>query len=162
MVFGCRHGGDGFKITENPASWAAAKRSAREELRSVPTPVKNLYIAVRREPQWQNPFLSVGRSMIQVRIYLPDENGSPFGKGGITRITAARREVLNVRLADLPRAMASLPDEMWPYGRIVAVGKGLGNSQDREQIQRNMAITERTLNDLGVTVEEWDGPGLEQ
>lgn len=128
----------------------------------MPAPAKKAYLAIRREPQWQNPFLSVGRDMIQLRIYLADENGSPLGRGGITRITAARREVLNVRLADLPRALASLPDGTWPYGRVIAVGEGLTDSQDRAQIRRNLEITINTLHDLGLVVEEWNGPGLEE
>ena len=162
FLSGCRHGGDAFKIPANASSWNAAKASARQELRTVPAPSKKLYIAIRREPQWQNPFLSVGRDMIQVRIYLPDENDSGLGRGGITRITAARRQVLNVRLADLPRALASLPDGVWPYGRVVAVGEGLKNAQDRMQIRHNLETTIDTVNSLGVVAEEWDGPGLDQ
>lgn len=162
FLSGCRHRGDAFNIKKNPAAWSAAKDSARQELSVLPAPSKKLYLTVRREPQWQNPFLSVGRDMIQLRIYLADENDSPLGRGGITRITAARRQVLNVRLADLPRALASLPDDTWPYGRVIAVGEGLTNSQDRAQIRRNLDITMNTLNDLGLVVEEWNGPGLEQ
>lgn len=162
LLSGCRRNGDDFKIAENASSWRAARDSARQELREIPAPAKSRYISIHREPQWQNPFLSVERDMIQIRIYLADENGSPLGRGGVTRITAARRQVLNVRLADLPRALASLPYGAWPYGRVIAVGEGLKGPQDRAQIQRNVAITTKTLNDLGLVVEQWDGPGLDQ
>lgn len=162
LLSGCRHSGDGFQTPKNTASWNAKKDAARQELAEVPAPSKKAYLAIHREPDWQNPFLSVGRDMIQLRIYLADENGSALGRGGITRITAARREVLNVRFADLPRALASLPDNTWPYGRVIAVGEGLTNPQDRAQVQHNLAITMHTLEDLGVVVVEWDGPGLEQ
>lgn len=162
FLSGCRHSGDGFKVPANAASWNAKKDAARQELTAVPAPTKKAYLAIHREPDWQNPFLSVGRDMIQLRIYLADENGSPLGRGGITRITAARREVLNVRFVDLPRALASLPDNTWPYGRVIAVGEGLTNSQDRAQIRHNLETTMNTLNDLGLVVEEWNGSGFEQ
>lgn len=162
LLSGCRHSGDGFNVPQNAASWNAKKEAARQELTAVPAPAKKAYLAIRREPDWQNPFLSVGRDMIQLRIYLADENDSPLGRGGITRITAARREVLNVRLADLPRALAALPDNTWPYGRVIAVGEGLTNPQDGAQVRHNLEITMHTLDDLGLVVEEWNGPGLEQ
>lgn len=100
--------------------------------------------------------------MIQVRIYLADENGSQLGRGGLTRITAARRQVLNVSLQDLPKALASLPNDAWPYGRVVAVGEGLDNKHDRVEVRRNLEATINALNDLGVVVDEWNGPGLIQ
>lgn len=162
FLSGCRRGGDSFNIPPNDSSWISAKDSARQELGALPAPSKKLYISIRREPQWQNPFLSVGRNMIQVRIYLADENDSALGRGGITRITAARRQVMNVRLADLPRALASLPDDAWPYGRVVAVGEGLKNAQDAAQVRHNFEITVDAVNALGVVAEEWDGPGLDQ
>ncbi|HET9087361.1 MAG TPA: hypothetical protein VFN53_07555 [Acidobacteriaceae bacterium] len=161
LLAGCRHGGNSFDIPANSSSWKEAKDSAREELRTLPAPSKKLYIAIHREPQWQNPFLSVGRNMIQLRIYLPDENASAVDRGGITRITAARRQVMNVRLADLPRALASLPDGAWPYGRIVAVGEGLANAGDTVQVRNNFAVTVNTVEALGLVAEEWDEPGLE-
>ena len=162
LLAGCRRGGNSFDIPANSSSWKAAKDSAREELRTLPAPSKKLYIAIRREPQWQNPFLSVRRNMIQLRIYLPDENDSPVDRGGITRITAARRQVMNVRLADLPRALASLPEGAWPYGRIVAVEEGLADSADSAQLRNNLAITVNTVEALGLVAEEWDEPGLER
>ncbi|MHB8303289.1 MAG: hypothetical protein ACYDC6_10705 [Acidobacteriaceae bacterium] len=162
ILAGCRHRGDGFNAARNPAAWNASKSSARQELSDIPQPSKNAYMAIRREPQWQNPFLSVGRNMIQVRIFLADDNDSQLDRGGLTRTSAARRQVLNVRLADLPRALASLPNDVWPYGRVVAVGEGLSDAQDRAQVRRNWEATVDALNDLGVVVHEWNGPGLTQ
>lgn len=156
---GCKHSADAFNRTGNPAEWRASKEAARQELNEIPPPSKNLYLEIHEEPQWQNPFLSVERDMIQVRLYLGDNNTSPFDRGGITRTTAARRQVLNVRLADLPRALAALPSDAWPYGRVVAVQEGLADKQDRAQIRRNLEITMNALNDLGIVVDDWNNTG---
>ena len=112
-----------FDMSRHAAKWAAAKCSARQELTQIPPPLKSVYLNINQESQWQNPFLSVEQNMIQVRIYLPDENASPIDRGGITRLSSARKQVVNVRLAELPRALSSLPDGAWPYGRVVAIGK---------------------------------------
>jgi len=159
---GCKHSEDAFTVTENPSSWNAARSEARQELEEVPPPSKNLYLEIHREPQWQNPFLSVEQDMIQIRIYVADENTSTLDRGGITRTKDARRQVLHVRLADLPRALASLPNDAWPYGRVVAVGEGVETPQDRVQVRRNLEVTMNTLNDLGIVVDEWSGAGLVQ
>ena len=162
LIGGCKHSGNTFNVSSNPASWNAVKNAARRDLNEVPPPSKNIYLAVHTEPQWQNPFLTVDQNMIQVRIYLPDENTSSFDRGGLTRITAARRQVLDVRLADLPKALSSLPDNAWPYGRVVAVQEGLETHQDRVQIRRNLEATERTLDDLGIVIDDWNSTGMTQ
>ena len=162
LVDGCRHSGDTFNLADNNAAWQASKTSARQELTEIPPPSKNIYLAIRQEPQWLNPFLSVKRNMIQMRIYLADENASPVDRGGLTRITAARRQVLNVSLEDLPKALASLPNDAWPYGRVVAVGEGITDKQSRAEVSRNLQATIKALNDLGIVVDEWNGPGLTQ
>lgn len=162
LISGCKHKGSGFNLNENSSTWKNAQAEARQELNEIPAPTKNIYLAIHREPQWQNPFLSVGRDMIQLRVYLADENGSTIDRGGLTRITAARREVINVRLADLPRALSSLPPDVWPYGRVVALGKGLGSSRDRVQVRHNLEVTSSTLSNLGIVVDAWNGSGLSQ
>ncbi len=111
---------------------------------------------VRAEDNWQNPFLSVESGMLLLRIYLPDENTSPTDAGGMTRPAKARKQELTIRLKDLPRALASLPEGCWPYGRVVAVAEGFESANDRTEIRRNMEQTYKVLNDLGVVVDEWN------
>lgn len=97
--------------------------------------------------------------MIQVRIYLPDENASPVDRGGLTRLSAARKHILNVRLADLPRALVALPDGAWPYGRVVAIDKELAPPQDQIRLNKNLGATIAALQDMGIVVDDWTGRG---
>ena len=134
----------------------AVSDAARPDIATIPLPSKNLYLAVREESRWQNPFISVEDNMLLLRIYLPDENTSATDAGGITRPANARKQELNIRLRDLPRALAALPEGSWPYGRVVAVAEGYESRQDRAQIRRNVEVTLQTLHDLGVVVDEWN------
>ncbi|MFZ0518895.1 MAG: hypothetical protein WCD77_19015 [Acidobacteriaceae bacterium] len=156
-VSGCRNS-DSFDMSRHAAKWTAAKSSARQELTQIPPPLKSVYLNINQESQWQNPFISVEQNMIQVRIYLPDENASPIDRGGITRLSSARKQVVNVRLAQLPRALSSLPDGAWPYGRVVAIGKEKDTPQDRAWLPNHLDITVRTLQDMGVVVDDWNHP----
>ena len=72
-VSGCRNTGNTFDMSRHAAQWAAAKTAARQELAQVQPPLKSAYLAIDREAQWKNPYLSIEQNMIQLRIYLPDE-----------------------------------------------------------------------------------------
>ena len=157
-VSGCRNSGNTFDMSHQAAKWAAAKTSARQELTQIPPPLKSVYLNINQESQWQNPFLSVEQNMIQLRIYLPDENASPIDRGGITRLSSARKLVVNVRLAELPRALSSLPAGAWPYGRVVAIGRDKETSQNRAWFPNHLDITLRALQDMGVVVDDWNHP----
>ncbi len=156
-IGGCRNS-DSFDMSRHAAQWTAAKTSARQELTQIPPPLKSVYLNINQEPQWQNPFLSVEQNMIQLRIYLPDENASPIDRGGITRLSSARKQVVNVRLAELPRALSSLPDGAWPYGRVVAIGREKDTPQNRAWFPNHLDITVRALQDMGVVVDDWNHP----
>ncbi len=97
--------------------------------------------------------------MIQIRIYFADENSSAVDRGGLTRLSSARKHILNVRLKDLPRALIALPDGAWPYGRVVAVSKELGAPQDRNLVDHNLAVTVSALKDMGLVVDDWTDRG---
>ena len=157
-ISGCRNSGNTFDMSRHAAKWAAAKTSARQELTQIPPPLKSVYLNINQEPQWQNPFLSVEQNMIQLRIYLPDENASPIDRGGLTRLSSARKQVVNVRLAELPRALSSLPNGAWPYGRVVAIGREKETPQNRAWFPDHLAITVRALQDMGVVVDDWNHP----
>lgn len=159
-VSGCRDSGNTFDMSRHAAKWAADKTAARQELTQIPPPLKSVYLNINQEPQWQNPFLSVEQNMIQLRIYLPDENASPIDRGGITRLSSARKQVVNVRLAELPRALSSLPDGAWPYGRVVAIGREKDTPQNGAWFADHLNITVRALQDMGVVVDDWNHPAV--
>jgi hypothetical protein len=159
-VSGCRSSGNTFDMSRHAAKWVAAKTSARQELTQIPLPLKSVYLPIDQESQWQNPFLSVEQNMIQLRIYLPDENSSPIDRGGITRLSSARKQVVNVRLAELPRALASLPNGAWPYGRVVAIGRESETPQNRAWFPNHLSITVSTLQEIGVVVDDWNHPTM--
>jgi hypothetical protein len=138
---------------------AQSRDAARQELEQVPPPSKSLYLAVHSRDAWGNPFLVVGRDMVNLRVVYPDANPSSFGSGGLLRPAGARRQELDIRLSDLPQALGALPENAWPYGRVVAIEEaGTAAKADRPQIRRNVEAAIQTLNDLGIVVDEWTGP----
>jgi hypothetical protein len=159
FIGGCKGHGDSFNLSAQSASWKASRLSARQDLNEIFPPSKSTYLAIDQESRWQNPFLTVESNMIQIRIYLADENSSTVDRGGMTRLSAARKRILNVRLKDLPRALVALPDGAWPYGRVVAVSKELGPPQDRTLIDDNLAVTVSALKDMGIVVDDWTNRG---
>ncbi len=158
LANGCRQN-NSFNMSAHAASWNAAKTNARQELDQLPLPSKSTYLAIDQQSQWQNPFLTVETNMIQIRIYLPDENDSPIDRGGLTRLSSARKHILNVRFKDLPRALVALPDGAWPYGRVVAVSRESETPQDRTLVETNMAATIGALKDMGLVVDDWTHRG---
>ena len=72
------------------------------------------------------------------------------------RPEAARRQELQIRPADLAKALIALPDGTWRYGRVVAIAETPdAGRKDRPAIRRNMEAAIQKLNDMGVVVEEW-------
>lgn len=165
----------------NPVSSSAAKTVAREQakeaaraaaqaesqdrqhLDSIPPPSKTVYMAIHTRQSWGNPFLIVSKSTVSLSIMYPDNGPGAGGGPGSTFLhpAAARRRVLDLRLSDLPEALAALPPETWPYGRVIAVEEDPNAPrQDRPQVRRNVESTMQTLNDLDVVAYEWPVPGL--
>ncbi len=135
---------------------AASLEQDRQELESIPPPSKNIYMAIHTRQSWTNPFLIVSKSTVSLSILMPD-NG-PAGSPGsdILRPVAARRRELDLRLSDLPEALAATPASVWPYGRVIAVEEDpLEQKVDRAQTRRNVEATMQVLNDLGVVIYEW-------
>jgi hypothetical protein len=141
---------------EQARAAAAAQDRDRQELESIPLPSKNIYLAIHTRQSWTNPFLIVSKSSVNLTVLLAD-NG-PAGSPGsdILRPVAARRRELDLRLSDLPEALAATPANVWPFGRVVAVEEDpLEQKADRAQVRRNLEATMQTLNDLGVVIYEW-------
>jgi hypothetical protein len=132
---------------------------ARQQLEQILPPSKNLYLRVRTRDAYQNPFLVVHPETVTLTIIFPDQNPNGFGTGGMLRPANARKQQLEVRVADLPDALASLPANVWPYGRVVAVEESpAARRPERIATRRNVEATIQILNDLGVVVDEWTSP----
>ncbi|MGC2638439.1 MAG: hypothetical protein WA294_14740, partial [Acidobacteriaceae bacterium] len=72
------------------------------------------------------------------------------------RPVAARRRVLELRLADLPEALTALPPDAWPFGRVIAVEEDpTAARKDLPAVRRNVEASMQSLSDLGVVVYEW-------
>ena len=134
----------------------AQLQQERAALEQIPLPTKSLYIDIHDPSAWNNPFLSVGSSAIALRVLLPDANPSQAGKGTLLRPVAARRQELELRPADLDKAIVAIPAGAWPYGRVIAIAESSSASpKDRPVARRNVETAIKQLNDLGIVVQEW-------
>jgi hypothetical protein len=133
--------------------------AARAELAEIPPPSKHLYINVHSTDGWQNPFLTVRHDTLTLRIIFPQQTSSALDAGTLLHPAAARRQQLEIRMSDLPEALAAIPEFSWPYGRVVAIEEApTASRQDRVQIRRNVEQAIRIVNDLDVVVDEWTAP----
>jgi hypothetical protein len=73
------------------------------------------------------------------------------------RPVGARHQDLNVRASDLPAALNAIPENSWPYGRVIAVEEAHQTPTSAQPaVRRNVEGTLKTLGDLGVVVYEWN------
>jgi len=139
---------------------AAALDDDRQQLDSVPLPSKNVYMGIHTRQSWTNPFLIVSRSTVSLSILYPDYGPAHSPGDTLLRPVAARRRVLELRLSDLPDALVAVPENTWPYGRVIAVEEDPTVAPaDRPQLRRNLETTEQILSDLGVVVYDWPTQG---
>jgi hypothetical protein len=130
----------------------------RAQMKLIPLPTKSLYVDVHEPSAWANPFLSVGADAVTLRVLLADANPSTATAGTLLRPEAARRQELQLRLADLDQAVTAIPPSAWRYGRVIAVAESpLASRKDGPTVRRNVEAVIKRLNDLGVVVEEWPG-----
>jgi hypothetical protein len=133
---------------------------ARQQMELIPPPSKTRYMAVKSLTLWENPYLTVQGGMVTLHVVQADANKSDLGVGGMLRPVGARRQDLNVRVSDLPTALNAVPQDFWPYGRVVAVEEAHEVPvKARPEVRRNMEKVIKTLNDLGVVVYEWSDSG---
>jgi hypothetical protein len=133
---------------------------ARQEMELIPPPSKTRYMAVKSLTVWENPYLTVQGAMVTLHVVLADANTSDLGTGGMLRPVGARRQVLNVRVGDLPTALNAVPKSAWPYGRVVAVEEAHDVPVSaRPEVRRNVEAAIKMLNDIGVVVYEWNDNG---
>src|SRR3984885_855946 len=134
--------------------------AARPQMELIPPPSKTRYMAVKNLSLWENPYLTVQGGMVTLHVVQADANKSDLGVGGMLRPIGARRQDLNVRVSDLPAALNAVPQNFWPYGRVVAVEEAHEVPVNaRPVVRRNMEAVIKTLNDLGVVVYEWSDSG---
>jgi hypothetical protein len=144
------------KAEQKAQATATELDTERAQLESIPLPTKSMYVDVHEPSAWANPFISVGADMITLRIMLADANPSPVGEGTMLRPAAARRQELQLRPADLAKAVAAIPLSAWKYGRVIAVAESPSAApKDRPKVRRNVEAAIQQLNDLGIVVEEW-------
>jgi hypothetical protein len=135
---------------------ANERDSQRAALAAIPLPTKSMYVDVREPGAWANPFLSVDVETMNLRINLVDANPSTMGQGTLLRPEAARRQEIQLRPADLAKALIALPAGAWRYGRVIAVAESpLAAAKDRPKVRRNVEVAIQQLTDLGIVVEEW-------
>lgn len=128
----------------------------RAALAHIPLPTKSLYINVHEPADWMNPFISVDADYLTLHVTMEDANPSAMGAGSMLRPTAARRQELQLRMADLPEALIALPDRAWQYGRVVAISESpVADRKRRPMVRRNVETAIQKLNDLGIVVDEW-------
>jgi hypothetical protein len=169
LVAGCRRGAQSSgsqpptprQLQQQQArTLAKNEATARVSLEEIPPPSKHLYVNVRSTDAWQNPFLTVHRDTLTLRVIFPQQTSSALDAGTLLHPAAARRQELEIRMSDLPEALAAVPDFAWPYGRVVAIEESpTAARQDRPQVRRNVEQAIRIVNDLDVVVDEWSAPG---
>jgi hypothetical protein len=144
------------KAQQKAQATATERDSERAQLEQIPLPTKSLYVDVHEPAAWANPFLLVGADTITLRILLHDANATEMEPGSMLRPEAARRQELQLRPADLAKAVAAIPPGAWRYGRVIAVAESpLAGPKDRPKVRRNVEAAIQQLNDLGIVVEEW-------
>jgi len=156
VVAGCN---SGSPTPASPGAAAELRRetdSVRQDLAQIPLPSKSRYLAVHSLTIWENPYLTIQGSMVTLHVTVADANTSGLGVGGMLRPVGARRQDLNVRTADLPAALNAIPQNAWPYGRVVAVEEAHdAPASARPDLRRNMEAAIKILGDLDVVVYEW-------
>jgi hypothetical protein len=157
LLSGCKQVSAGTTI---PLASPQAVESAREQMDLIPPPSKTRYMAVHSLESWQNPYLTVQENMATLHITLGDANPTSLGVGGLLRPVSARRQDITIRVSDLPSALDAIPENSWPYGRVVAIEEAHdAPTAARPAIRRNVEATIKTLSDLGVVVYEWTDTG---
>jgi hypothetical protein len=159
LLTGCNPASAGTTI---PTASQQAVDSARQQLDLIPPPSKSRYLAIASLSEWENPYLTVQQNMATLHVTQADANPSQLGAGGMLRPASARRQDLTVRVSDLPAALDAVPQNSWPYGRVVAIEEAHDTPVSaRPAVRRNVEAAIKTLSDMGVVVYEWpEGGGL--
>jgi hypothetical protein len=152
LLSGC-HPGTHAPTAQEKAEQRAELEDERTLLQQVPPPVKSRFMAVHSFEGWDNPYITVQSNMVELHVTRGDANTTSIGVGGMFRPVAARRETLNIGMDKLGEAISSVPQDAWPYGRVVAVEEAHKTPASAEPaVRRNMEVTMGKLSDLGVMI----------
>jgi hypothetical protein len=134
-----------------------AETAYSQDLDQIPPPAKSRYMQIRRLRSWSNPFLIIRTHTVSLRV---STSSAPAAPATMLRPRATKWRTVQLQLADLPEALAALPEASWPYGRVIAVEDDpAAPRRQRVQVRRNEEATLKVLNDMGVVVYEWPGNG---
>ncbi|MDE3103880.1 MAG: hypothetical protein KGK08_01780 [Acidobacteriota bacterium] len=146
----------GFAAPSNAAAQQLAMTETRQHLDKIPVPLKSHYMMIKDMSSWQNPSITVQGGMLTLHVVLADANPSSLGEGGMLRPLGARRQELNIRVNELTAALNAIPDNCWPYGRVVAVEEAHNTPEaGRPAVRKNLETVLKNLNDLDVVGYEW-------
>jgi hypothetical protein len=151
-LLGCQ-GQPAARALEAHADQQAELESQREQLQQISLPTKSRYMAIHSFESWENPYLTIQPGMLELHVTLADANPSTLGVGGMLRPIGARRQVIDIGMDKLGEAISSIPQDAWPYGRVVAMEEAHKTPAAAEPaVRRNMEAAIAKLNDLGVIV----------
>ncbi|QMV20363.1 hypothetical protein GOB94_10895 [Granulicella sp. 5B5] len=152
-LMGCHAHSASAATPQQKADQRAELEDQREQLQQIPVSSKDRYMAIHSFESWENPYLTVQANMVELHVTRADSNPSTIGVGGMFRPEAARRVELNIADGQLGDAVAAIPADAWPYGRVVAVEEAHHTPANAEpMVRRNLEKTIALLNDLGVQV----------
>lgn len=153
VLTGCHRQPQASATVQSQAEQQAELDTDREQLDMIPPPSKSQYMAIHSFDSWDNPYVTVQASMVELHVTRGDSNTTPIGAGGMLRPVGARREELNLSMDDLAKAITAIPQDAWPYGRVVAIEEAHETPASAEPaVRRNMETAIGRLNDLGVVV----------
>ncbi len=125
-----------------------------KRLDAIPPPSKPRYLAVSTSSRWQNPFLTIHKDSVELRVPAPGVRSRHGARRSRRRGPLWKTTKLSVDA--LPAALAALPENNWPYGRVIAIRDDLsGPPSARVQVRRNEEKILNLLNNLGVVAYEW-------
>ena len=150
-LIGCHAHSASAATPQEQADQRAEREDQREQLQEIPVSSKDRYISIHSFESWENPYLTVQANMVELHVTRADSNPSTVGVGGMFRPVAARRVELNIADDKLGDAIAAIPPDAWPYGRVVAIEEAHHTPASAEpMVRRNLEKTISLLTDLGV------------
>ncbi len=153
LLAGCHGPSPAAAPAQQRAQVQAELETQREQMQLIALPTKSRYMAIHGLDSWENPYIIVQPGMLELHITLADANTTSLGVGGMLRPVGARRQELNIDLNNLGDAITAVPQNAWPYGRVVAVEEPRKTPPSaKPAVRRNMEVAINKLNDLGVVV----------
>jgi len=154
LLAGCHsHPPSLSQLEQKKAEQQALANAQRSQLEQILPPSKNRYMSIHTFDEWQNPYITVQPGMLQIHIMQGDATPGAFGSGGMLRPAGARRQEVDIAFDKLGDAVTAIPQNAWPYGRVVAIEEANHTPKAAEPlVRKNMEQAIAILNDLGIEV----------